>query len=105
MNIWCTFLCFIFLINVPAQTLEEQEQYDKLIHFADSLFELGYFEKALPLYERAYILNPHDPYPYNQLLQIRYPEGVQETITHIKNRWVGPPKKILFFSNFSFLKL
>ena len=86
MNMWCTLLCFIFLMNVPAQTLEEKEQYNKLITYADSLFDGGFFEKALPLYERAYILNPQDSYPYNQLLQIRYPEGVQETITYTKNR-------------------
>jgi len=61
-------LCFT--ISSYSQTDEEIKILDKIIYFADSLFKIEEYEKALIFYERAYHISKWE-YPYEQIRHIK----------------------------------
>jgi hypothetical protein len=54
--------------------------FNKLIHYADSLYYIGDLDGASKLYERALVLNPYSFYPQGQLIKIKYPNRVTERV-------------------------
>jgi tetratricopeptide (TPR) repeat protein len=50
---------------------EFQEQYDKTIADADSLFDLKKYTEAIPVYQKASGFKPSENYPKEQILKIR----------------------------------
>jgi hypothetical protein len=60
--------------------LGEDGVFNKLIHYADSLFYVGDLDGASKLYERSLVLNPYNFYPQGQLIKIKYPNRVTERV-------------------------
>ena len=66
--------------NLSYSQLGEDGVYNKLIHYADSLFYVGDLDGASKLYERSLVLNPYNFYPQGQLMKIKYPNRVTERV-------------------------
>ncbi|MCH2233454.1 MAG: tetratricopeptide repeat protein, partial [Crocinitomicaceae bacterium] len=49
---------------------EIEAQYEKIINKADSLYDLGRYDKASELYERATSIKPEEEYPFDMLEEI-----------------------------------
>ncbi len=68
-------ILLIYILNVPAQSLDEVKQYTRIINVADTLFYQRKYKESLPLYERGlkFCMALKHEYGCGDWLQCEYP--------------------------------